>query len=106
MDGDVVSLRVQQEAGGMPLAEQHTVPGCGQVCRSGLEAVVANRPDRCLVDKICQIGPGKAGRPARSDRQVDVGGEVFAARMHREDGSALFLVRERHDYMAVEPAGP
>ena len=70
-------------------------------------AVVPDRDDGRLVDQVGQVGAGEAGRAAGDRRQVDVGGQLLAARRARPGSArALGLGGQRDDDLPVEPAGP
>ena len=74
-------------------------------CGGDQPAVVAGGEQRGLVDDVGEVGAGEAGRAARDDAEVDVGGERLALGVHLEHGLAADDVRRADGDLAVEAAG-
>ena len=61
---------------------------------------------RGLVDEIGQVGAGHSRCAAGDDRQVHVGTHALVLAVNLQDRQTLIEVGQRHDDLAVEPAGP
>jgi hypothetical protein len=69
-----------------------------------LLARAANK--RRLVDEVRQIRAGESRRAARDERGLHIIRQRHAAHMHAQNLLAAAHIRQRHDHLAVEPAGP
>src|SRR5712691_6582108 len=67
--------------------------------------VIARGENRGLINKVAEVGPGKAGRLPRQHFEVDLAVEWLVARMHLENRAATANVRAIERYMPVEATG-
>src|SRR5438067_10222 len=58
-----------------------------------------------LINKVAEVGAGKAGGLAGEDFEVDLAIEGLVARVHFEDGATAADVRPIERHMPVEPTG-
>src|SRR5580698_928127 len=105
VDGDGGELGGGQRAGPAG-AEQHPVPGGGEVGGGQGGAAGPDRGDGGLVDQAGQVRAGEPGRGGGDLVQVGVRAEVLAAGVGGQDGAAFGPVGQRDDDLTVEPAGP
>jgi hypothetical protein len=106
MDGHGPLLIRQQGIGAVPAAQQHPIPGLGEVDRHDDVAAGPDGEDGRLVDQVGQIGPGEPGRPPGHHIEVDIGAELLALGMDLQDGPPFALGGEGDDDLAVEAARP
>src|SRR5207249_7069911 len=67
--------------------------------------VAARGKNSGLINKVAEVGAGKAGRLAGQHLEVDLPVERFVARMHFEDGAPAPNVRPVERDMPIEPTG-
>jgi len=104
--GSVLFLFVGKNHGPPLDAHHHLIFGHLEVGHHDELAVLPRRPQRCFVHKVCKVGTGETGRPARDDGKIDVIADGHLARMNAKNLFATLHIGTGDNDAAVKAARP